>query len=336
MQNDIIEAASAFEDLMDDAGLMPGDDNFAGEEVEGESNALEAVTEALEEELENEDESDEDDSEDEETDEGAGEGDSDENTDEDDPDDETSKLFDIDIDGETYEVNLPELRAGYLRQEEFVKRSTALEQQHAEKMAELAQKEADLIKEIEATAVISAADLTAYDNFDWERLKAEDPAAYNAKRVEYIEKREAIQRQLTRRNQVQAMQQQAFNIKQKAYLDNQLEEVKRLIPEFVEDGYSAKMVKYAESIGIPEAEVLGIVDAKHLLLLDHARRYSESLVTRKGVIEKKVKADVPAVVKPSAKAPKASAGDKRQKALEANFAKTGTIEAAARAFEAFI
>ena len=247
-------------------------------------------------------------------------------------------LFDITIDGEEYEVNLAELRSGYLRQEEFVKRSTALQEEYDAKLAEVAQREADLVKEIEATAVIATADLSKYDKVDWRKLKAEDPAAFAEQYSDYMEKRENIQRQLQRRTQVQQLHAQAEQIKHQANLEKQYEIAKGLIPELDDQGYRDKIFEYAESIGITRDEVAGISDARHLLLLDQARKYQESQVKRKATIEKKVPAtkELPPVVKPGAKKPAGDAGVKRQKALESRLAQTGSIRDAAAAFEAFV
>lgn len=328
------EAAELFEAAFDEHGEFLEVDEPVNEEVAErfeEELEEEEAPEAPEEPEEGEEEDPEDNPEEEEND---PEADPEEATDPV-PDD---TLFDITIDGEEYEVNLAELRAGYLRQEEFVKRSTALQSEHDAKLAELAQREADLVREIESTAVIATADLKKYENVDWKALKASDPAAFAEQYSDFMEKREAIQRQLQRRSQVQQLHQKAEAIKHQAQVEAQYKVALELIPELESEGYKEKIFGYAESIGITRDEVAAISDARHLLLLDQARKYAESQIKRKGVVEKLVpKAkDLPPVVKPGAKKPAADAGVKRQKGLEARLAQTGSIRDAAAAFEAFV
>lgn len=333
MFNDVNEAAAAFEDAMDDSGLMPGDEGFSGELDTPEQDLADRLEEDFQEEAGDEDE---DDTEDEASDEGDSEEEGESDPDEDVDQDEASQLFDIVIDGEEYEVNLPELQAGYLRNEDLVKRTSELEDRVAQREAELAQKEAELVREIEATAVISTADLRQYENIDWARLKAENPEEYQSKRLEYVERRDEIQRQLSRRSQVQAMQEKAADIKHQAYLTAQFELVQKLVPEFAEQDYKSKILAYAESVGFTKEEIMGIADAKHILMLDQARKYAESQVRKKAVIAKKAKQELPEVIKPSARAKPATTESKRMKAQAERFKQSGSISDAAALFENFV
>ncbi|CCE60820.1 head scaffolding protein [Pseudomonas phage tf] len=328
---DVQEAADALEAMFDDDLLELVEETATDE-------ATQDVADALEDELEDESEGESEDEEEgeEESEEESEEGDEESEEDQGDISDDT--LIDITIDGEEYEVNLPELKAGYLRHEDFVKRSTELETEYSQRMAELSQKEAELVREIEATAVIATADLSKYEKIDWARLKAEDPAKYAEQFSEYMEKRQAIQNQIARRNQVQALTQKAEQLKHEAYLKTQLELARKLIPEFDDDGYRQRIFAYADSIGITKEEVQGITDARHLLLLGQAMQHQESQVRKKATIEKKVKdtKTLPPLVKPGAKKPAGSDKAKQQKALEARLAKTGSIRDAAAAFLDFV
>lgn len=326
---DVQEAANAFEDMFDDNLELiedePTDDNI--------KEVADAIEEDLDDVEEDEDESDEDEPDTDDDDGSSDDDDSDDLVD----DDESTKLIDITIDGEEYEVNLPELKAGYLRNEDFVKRSAELESQHSARMAELSQKEAQLAKEIEASAVIAMSDLSKYENMDWAKLKAEDPAKYATEFSEFMEKRQEIQAQIARRNTIHEMQNKAAALKHEAFLNEQLVLARKLIPEFDDPGFKTRIFKYAESIGITQEEVANIADARHLLLLGEAMKHSESQLKKKSVVEKRVKVEeLPPVVKPGAKKPAGSATAKRQKALEARLTQSGSIRDAAAAFEAFI
>ncbi len=309
---------SPLEAFMDDDGLLPGDDDFV----------LAEEDEALEDLLGDEIEDDEDD----------------EDVDEDDEDDEDvdedafpeDYLFDIDIDGETYEVNLPELRSGYLRQEELVKRRTALEQEYEERTAEISARESELIREIEALTVQGISDLRAYDNINWEQLKREDPETYQSKRVEFFDAREAVQAQMGRRNQLKSMQEKAAEIKHNAYLQSQRSLVTELLPEFEDPGFQSSLISFAESVGISEGDVRSIADAKQLLVLDMARKYAESQVKRKDALSKKATRDLPEVVRPGTRKAPVDLSKRKSKQALSRLRDEQTLEAASAAFLQFV
>lgn len=334
------EVVLGFEALMDDDGLLPGDDEFDGPEPSGEG-FEEHVVEFDEDgnEVEPDDAGDTPEDEDGEDagDEGDGEDKPDEGESEPEPEPDTEpQLFDITIDGEEYEVNLPELTAGYLRNEEFVKRSTELESTYAEKIAEAEYKSAELAKELEAAAVIGMADLKQYDTVDWARLKAEDPELYQKSRVEYMDKRDAVQAQMQRKQSIQSMLGKAEEIKQAAYLKSQQELVVKLIPEFHEEGFQPRLTEYAISIGFKPEEIGAIADARQLLVLENARKYAESQLKKKATLQRKPTKELPEVLKPGTKAPVVDNDTKRQRAAVSRLHSEGTIDAAAAAFLDFV
>lgn len=338
------ESLQGFEALMDDDGLLPGDDNFDG--AEGEPNA-----EAFEEHVAEFDDdgneivpdagdgSDEDESGDDEAsgeDEGT-EGDEGKGADEaEDGDPAEPQLFDITIDGEEYEVNLPELTSGYLRNEEFVKRSTELEATYAEKLAEADLRASELARELESAAVIGMADLKQYETVDWARLKAEDPELYQKSRVEFMDKRDAVQAQMQRKQSIQAMLGKAEQIKQEAYLASQKELVVKLLPEFHEEGFQSRLTDYAVSIGFSPEEVGSIADARQLLVLENARKFAEGQLKKKAVLQRKPTKELPQVLKPGTKAPVVDNDTKRHKAAVSRLRSEGTLDAAAAAFLDFV
>lgn len=333
------ETVSSFEAFMDDDGNLPGDDSFAPGEGVDDTTSFEQHVEEF----------DEDGNPVVESDAGEGEGDADGEDDETESDgdgdesdgDETvadanvadeDKLFDITIDGDEYEVNLHELTSGYLRNEDYVKRSTELEASYSEKLAEADTRAAALAQELEAVAVLGVADLKQFENIDWERMKAESPELYNAKRIEYMDKREAVQAQINRKDSVQRMLAEAAAIKQRSYLEAQKELVAKLIPDFGTPEFGPRLYKYAESIGFSQAEVNDISDARQLLVLENARKFAEGQLKRKATLERKPTKELPAVIKPGSKAPVVDSDTRRHKAAVSRLRDEGTLDAAAAAF----
>lgn len=327
--------ANPFEGLMDESGNLPGDDDFKPEELERDEE-----DENLEDLLSKEVDDGEED-EDAGLDDGDGEGGDDADADSEDEGDEPEaipddRLFDIEIDGETYEVNLPELRTGYLRQEELIKRRTALEAEHTEKVTQLEVKEAELIREVEAYAIQGISDLQSYQNIDWNKLKAEDPEGYQAKRLEFIDKREAVQGQVNRRNQLKQMQEKAQEIKHAAYLESQRTLITELLPDFEKPEFQTGLVKFAQSVGISEEDVRGIADAKQLLVLDMARKYAESQIKKKAAQGKKEDPTIPEVLRPGNRKPPVDVAAKKSRAALSRLRDEQTMEAASAAFLHFV
>lgn len=325
-------AAAVFEEQMDDNGFLPGDEDYEGpepveeteEETEGEQdgNTEPEPTEGDEESDEEESEGDEEASEDDET------------EPESEPSglDEEKTLIDIDIDGETYEVNLVELKSGYLRQEEYTKRLAEVDTKRVEIEEQLAQREVDLNRELELAQVMITGDLRKYDQVDWNRLKQEDPAQYQALRLEAVEAKERVDAIANRRAQIDAMRNKANQLKHDAYVKRQIELAEKMIPEFRTEEFRKSIVKYGESVGYTEGEILGMSDARQLLLLNQARLYSEGQVRRKAALEQKVPEKLPPVVKPGAPKAKNSEAKTKAKATGQRFAQEKSVEAAAAHF----
>lgn len=328
-----------FEAIIDDAGLLPGDADYDGDQADEQEDAASALEDHVVEfdadGNEIEQEVSEDDGEDSASDDAAGddgdESDSEEDGDQDGADD-NDKLYDIEIDGETYEVNLPELQSGYLRNEEFTKRASQLEAEYTEKLTQVALREAELVREIEASAVINTSNLREYENVDWAGLKVTDPEKYQTMRLEFLDKREQIQATLARRGQIQELQNKAAQIKHEAYLQEQGALAEKLLPEFRTPEFQKRLVSYGESIGFTEDEMRGISDARHLLVMDQARQFAESQVRRKEIVQKKGTTELPQVLKPGGKRPVGDAAARRSKAAISRVREEQTINAAAAAF----
>lgn len=319
-------AAEQFEALMTDDGALPGDVDYVEPEPkeEPEVEPEEPETEG-EPEVEPEEETE---VEPEETEEVEDEGDE--------PvvspiSDDT--LVDIDIDGEAYEVNLTELKSGYLRQEEFTKRVTELEQKASEFQEQVSEREVALQRELEMAQVILAGDLSKYDKVDWEQLKTDDPATYQRLRLEAIDAKESLQGLQNRRNQIQSLHEEAQKIKQAVHVKSQIELATKLMPEFKDATFRDGLINYGKDIGYTEDELYSMTDARQLLLLNQARLYAEGQVRRKEAVAKKATKELPPVVK--AGAPKAKGSESKQaiKLASARFAKDHSVESAAALFE---
>lgn len=315
------EAVAAIESVMDDRGLMPSDDDYTApdesqeevEEVEGEEAEDESQEETSGEESEDAQE----------------EGETDE------ADAESSEandpLFDITIDGDEYEVNLEELKGGYLRNEDYLKKLREVDEAYDNKMAEAEAKQSEVLALYEEVLQNAATELGQFRNINWAQLQATDPEKYKELRLAALEAQDRAQAQVQKRQQLQAALQQAELIKHQAYLGKQMELARKIVPDFGTPEFASGMLKWGKDVGFTEDELNSIADARHLLVLDKARRYDELMSKRKVGAEKMSK-DLPPVVKPGA--PKAAGQEKvgKVKAARTQFNKTGDVRDAAAVF----
>lgn len=320
-------AADLLEGMMDDQGNLPTDDNYEEPEASPEVD----TEESDEEQPEGEPEDSGDDAEDEDQ-PGETEEEPEEvpETPEDEP--EADKLYDIEIDGEVYEVNMEELQAGYLRNEQLVKRQTELESQFAEKERQLEEKEIQLTQELDNVIAGQAVELAQYQRVNWEQLKAEDPDQYAVLRAQYFDAQERFQQNRERQRQVLELRNKAEELKHQAYLRTQGELVRKLVPEFEDPEFQKTLVAFGEKLGYTENEVRSISNARDIYVLNQARLYAETQARRKAAEEKKVSKEVPPVLKPGA--PKATGQEQKQKAKAAaqRFAKSHSARDAAQLF----
>ena len=316
------DAAGSIEDLIDDNGWLPGDAEYEAPVVEA----------TAEDEDEEDDETDSDEpteeSEEEDTEE------SDEEESEESEEDKTEAvsdetLVDIQIGEDTYEVNFAELKAGYLRNEEFVNKVTAQEAEYDSKLAALETREAELSEELRLASVMVTGDLNAYETINWVGLKAADPAKYQELRVQYAEAKERATAVESRRQNINKMHQEAQRLRHNAHIKNQMVLADTLVPGWREPKFLDDLVSYGKSIGHTEEEIRGISDARHLLVLNNARLHAESQVRRKEAMEKKVTAKLPPVNKPGVAKEKTSTDRRVVKNAQAAFQRDKSVESAA-------
>ena len=238
-------------------------------------------------------------------------------------------LVDIKIGDDEYEVNILELKSGYLRNEDYVNKVAAHEKEYLEKSVQIEQLEAQLAEELQHVAVIVTGDLAKYDRINWAALKDADPAQYNALRVEATEAKEQAAALVERRATIQKMHQKAQELRHQAYVKSQIEIAEKIVPGFREPAFFEALVSHGKDIGYSQDEIESIADARQLFLLNASRLYAESQVRKKSAMDKKVKADLPPVVKPGAKKEQSSTDRQVVKNAKAVFQRDRSVDSAA-------
>lgn len=238
-------------------------------------------------------------------------------------------LVDIKIGDDEYEVNILELKSGYLRNEDYVNKVAAHEKEYLEKSVQIEQLEAQLAEELQHVAVIVTGDLAKYDCINWAALKEADPAQYNALRVEATEAKEQAAALVERRATIQKMHQKAQELRHQAYVKSQIEIAEKIVPGFREPAFFEALVSHGKDIGYSQDEIESIADARQLFLLNASRLYAESQVRKKSAMDKKVKADLPPVVKPGVKKEQSSTDRQVVKNAKAVFQRDRSVDSAA-------
>ena len=238
-------------------------------------------------------------------------------------------LVDIKIGDDEYEVNILELKSGYLRNEDYVNKVATHEKEYLEKTVQIEQLEAQLAEELQHVAVIVTGDLSKYDRINWAALKEADPAQYNALRVEATEAKEQAAALVERRATIQKMHQKAQDLRHQAYVKGQIEIAEKIVPGFREPAFFEALVSHGKDIGYSQEEIESIADARQLFLLNASRLYAESQVRKKSAMDKKVKADLPPVVKPGVAKDKTSTDRQVVKNAKAVFQRDRSVDSAA-------
>lgn len=246
------------------------------------------------------------------------------------PDEDGSdKLFEVQIGDDTYEVNLEELKHGYLRGEDFVRQTTEFEAAKAAWEEEASNERSAAIADIEDVRREFAIKTNEFENVDWNRLKADDPQEYVIKRAQYAEFIDQRGRLEVQRTALQKLEQKHNEIKQRAYIQKQSELVRHLIPEWADDAKRPQLQKdlvaYGLQQGLSQGEVESLSDARVLALLNKARLYDNSLKKQKEVSQKRTPKEVQTAIKPGSGSDRSAPTGKRVKAAEARFKSDGSL-----------
>jgi hypothetical protein len=186
----------------------------------------------------------------------------------------------IEIDGETLSVE--EIKLGYLRQGDYTKKTQAVAEQR--KAAE------DQTKSYESTLsallTASGADLSRFDNVNWEQAAVENPDQYKQAKAMYEQTQQTfnfIKSQADEHQQRVQDQQQAM-VKERA--TESLTVLKSTIPNWNNDVYYSIGEYAKDTLGVSSEEFNGITDHRSITAMYKAMQFDRA----KTETQKKVKA----------------------------------------------
>ena len=279
---------------MDNAveALMAQEPEVAEAEVI-ESEVDEVETEAEETEVEDSDDSDDADADEDEY-EDEYEGDEGEIDSEELDDQAETKLYPVKIDGEIVNVTLSDLTKGYggdQFNQKNMRHNAEQRKQAEEAFNSLNQQRAQLEQYVQQ---ISQNGLVAKPVFPSRELFTNDPLGYLDADLEYREKVELYQNEQNQLQHNRAAVQKAQAEANQANLQNQQEELKRLIPDFADAKKATKLkdslIEHGKRRNFTEAELNSVVDARTMHVLHESMLWRQSLEGKSDVKAKLKKA----------------------------------------------
>lgn len=193
---------------------------------------------------------------------------------------------DVDLDSITITVgdeqlSVEDLKAGYLRQADYTKKTQALAEQR---------KEVDQTKEQYASALAymtqaTRQGLSQFDQVDWQNLQTSDPAQYQALSQQYRQAAQQVQAFETAQQEFFQQAQQQVEQQQKLQAQQSVETLKTLVPEWSNEMYG-ELRTFAGNYGMTAEEFNRIADHRPILMMLDAMKFHKS---RQVATDKKAK-----------------------------------------------
>jgi hypothetical protein len=228
----------------------------------------------------------------------------------------------FEVDGQ--EVSLDELKLGYLRQSDYTRKTQAAAEQR--KAAEAQQQNYE--SSLQALLAAAGADLSRFQNVNWEGLAVQDPGQYQQAKAMYEQAQSTYNliRGQAESHMTQMQERAQAELKQRA--SESLGILKSTIPNWSNDLYY-EIGDYAQKeLGVSSDEFNNIADHRSITAMWKAMQYDRAKTV---TTEKKVKASPQKTLSGSkADANKVNSSESYRKARD-NLRKTGSMDAAVQA-----
>lgn len=297
--------------------------------------ATQEQAEEVEEEVEAEVEDDEDVEEDEEDVEESEESEDEESEDEEDTEDTEqagtqAQSFTVKVDGKTEVVTLDELKQGYSGQKYVQKgmQEAAAAKKEAEAVYSALLQERQNIAQLYEQA--QQGTLAQPPVEPARELFETDPIGYMDAKLKYDEQMQAYNAQMQQMEQVAQQQTQAEQAAQQAYLQQEMMNLQKIIPEFADQNKATQIkdkliTSGTEIYGYEADEIAQVMDHRAIRVLHDAIKYQELMSGKEAAVEKAKPANrKKRPVKAGAK--KGNNKSQVQKKLRQKLTKTGSVD----------
>ena len=308
----------------DEVAAIQADKAQSPDNPDAETEQPDGKEEEKDEEAEDE-ESDEDQEEDADEDEEPSE--ADEDGEDEEADDEDAEPVFTTPDGD--EVTLDELKAGYLRQADYTRKTqqvAEMRKQGEQALAQFEQHNNVVAEHLSMALDVLEPQLTALSQTNWEQLASEDAYEYAEKRAQYdfAQQRYAQLRQAAQ--QRVSEHQQLRDRKMAEYRAKEAQALQMAIPDLADPKvgpkYAQAIREYAESsVGLSPEEAGNIMDHRMIMVLDKARKFDELQNSTLSASRKKLSKSPKRVAKAGKPSSKSEQQAARQKNARAKLSK---------------
>lgn len=242
------------------------------------------------------------------------------------------ELYTVKVDGEEREVTLDDLKQSFSGQA-YIQKGMK-EASEAKKEAEGVyqallnerQQLSHLLQQAQTGQIANAPVPPSRELFN------NDPIGYMDAKLSYDEAMQTYQNQQYQIQQVTESQQQQMQIAQQHYLQGEMQQLAKVIPEFGDAKTASKLkedlVQFGSKLGYSESELSEVMDHRAILVLQKAMKYDQ-LVEGKSKATQKASNARP-MVKPGTKKTGRTGAAKQRQNAQARMNKTGSIDDVAK------
>ncbi len=252
---------------------------------------------------------------------------------------DTSK-YSIDYNGTNLEVDLEELKSGYMKQADYTKKAQEIAEQRQQFEQELAatqQERQRYLSQLEQFDTQSDKKIQELESTDWAKLKEEDPMEWAMKRDQLRELQDNKRLVAEEQKNLQQKQQTEMQQKWNEELQRQQQIMAQRLPEWNDPEKGPKLKQsiksFATKKGFTEQEVDSLIDARSVDVLHKAMLY-ETLLEAK-ISNKKAKV-VPKMQKPGTPSTKSEVNSEKIKQKQKRLKMSGKTDDAAAVIESLL
>src|SRR6266550_730620 len=190
------------------------------------------------------------------------------------------ETYEVTVDGETSQVDLQELRAGYQKHEDYKRKTMALAEERRAFESDAQAVQAERAQYAASLQQLTQALEQLQGEPDWPKLRQElDPAEFLKQKADWEASKAQTERLKQEQARVQDQQQREAAKQFQAYVRAEQDKLKAAVPEWTDPEKAkveaAKLRAHAKTYGFTDQEIDGVTDHRTLLLLRDAMSYRE-------------------------------------------------------------
>jgi|GEM_PF-2168098 len=254
------------------------------------------------------------------------------------PSEDSAQTYEVTVDGETHQVDLDELRAGYQKHEDYKRKTMALAEERRTFEAESQAVQAERTQYADGLKQLVSAIEQLQGEPDWDALHAKvDPAEFLRQKAEWERTKAHTERLKAEQRRVEQEAQADEMKRYHAYVRAEQDKLKTALPDWADPDKakveSAQLRAHAKSYGFTDKELDQVVDSRTILLLRDALKYKQ--LQREPSAQAKAKSPAIRTAKPGATPPPPPANARQQELIQ-QAAKTHRLRDASKAIEALL